>query len=394
MKEREFVLADNNLTHDIPRDIFYSCQLKVPRFGEQGQNALSNSSCAIIGIGGLGCPVAQYLVASGVGRIALYDADVIDASNISRQILYTPNDIGLKKVFVAQRKLQELYNYITIESHNIRINEVNWQEHLSQYDIIIDCTDNFHSKFLIHDAVRVLKKKLVQAGIYQTSGQVLYFDFNEKNIDKSACLRCLWATPPSSDKQDNCSMAGVLSIVAGTTGLMQANTALLALLNRAVHLNSTMQIFDWEQLEWSRLAIAKNQQCVCTNAKSFEQHTQYLYKQIPLEILKINELPNVEQVTIIDVRNESDQHENHAFANHDVMQLSKKFLLHTEEFAKLLEPEKKYILVCYEGNRSFELTKRLRTHGIERVQSFVGGYARLSQLSDSATSLGVKCSSH
>lgn len=362
-------------------EIYYGCQIKVPRFGEEGQDLLQKSSCAIIGMGGLGCPVAQYLVPSGVGKVGLYDNDIIDESNINRQILYNYSEIGQKKVEVATKKLRKQNPFILIETKDMRINEGNWKDELSQYDIIIDCTDNFLSKFLIHDACFLLKKKLVQAGIFQTSGQVLYFDFG-LNFEKAhsdwekGCYRCLWEESPKLDKQASCEMAGVLSLVAGNVGLMQANIALLSLLDKANANESHMHLLDWEQLEWNKIRIPQKAPCMCNSEDLRKNIVSYL-SEIPLEC---KELPqDKESFVILDLRNEEDHHKNTAFEDMNVFPVMQELRSDTPHFVKMLDKDTQYIAVCYRGIRSLDVTKKLREHGAKNVQSLVGGYTKLAQ---------------
>lgn len=386
------------MNNDIILEQYYSCQLKVPRFGATGQQILQNTKCLIIGLGGLGCPVAQYLVASGVGYLGLADADFIEISSINRQILFHPKDIGTQKSKVAKEKLSSQNPFIHIHSYNVRIDERNWQDILSKYDIIIDCTDNFHSKFLIHDSCRILKKDLVQAGIYQTSGQVYYFNFSslaekdESSISSNiACLRCIWQDIPDSENQQDCSRAGVLATVAGTVAMTQANTALHAMLKKTTHLKNSMQIFDWENLQWTRLTIPKNLQCCCNSKEEFLKVSQYLYSKICVEI---TELPVQESTTstsakgdadklkyiILDVRDEENQINNKLFGNMPVERLSTEDRLHFTSFIKEFPEQNNYILVCYAGVRSLQLTKKLHKYGKFNACSLVGGYDKLEYL--------------
>lgn len=377
---------------DVDWNILYGCQIKVPRFGKKSQKQLARMRCAIIGMGGLGCPVAQYLAASGIGELTLYDTDYVDPTSICRQVLYTFQNFNQLKVHVAALRLQELNPFVRIIAKDIHINESNWKKELEKQDVIIDCTDNYFSKYLLHDASRVLGKKLVQAGIYQTSGQVLYFNFatrprknstqtsrTQSRLSKMPCLRCLWSESSFTQEVD-CEQSGVLTTVAGTVGLMQANTALHALLDTGKHLESTIQIFDWEQLEWETIALKKNKQCVCASDSAFMKHVNYLYYPLPFETSTLPPVTKGKRYILIDVRNEEDQKDNVAYGTREVITIQNQYLLHIEEFAKTLDKNMHYIIFCYKGRRSFSIAKQLRKLGIMKVQSLVGGYAKLVHL--------------
>lgn len=354
------------------KDVYYGCQIKVPRFGNEGQSILAKSRCAIIGMGGLGCPVAQYLVPSGIGYIGLYDNDCIEESNINRQILYSYGEIGQKKIAVAKQKLQNLNPFVCIEAFDMRIDAMNWKEECGTYDIIIDCTDNFYSKFLIHDVCMILKKKLVQAGIYQTSGQVLYFNFEHEKIQ--SCYRCLWNDAPSIDKQANCEAAGVLSLVAGSVGIMQANMVVLSLLGKSKSFESSMMIYDGELLEWTKIYITQKDRCMCNTKKEKEETQKYLYDTMPMEV---DMLSYDESVTVLDVRNE-DAHAKNSDFKGPVVRMSDSERMGLKNFVKTMDASREYILVCYAGVRSLQMAKKMRSLGIKKVQSLTGGYNNLA----------------
>ncbi len=360
---------------------YYACQVKVPRVGRQGQDTFSAASCLIIGMGGLGCPASIYLAGSGIGTLGLCDYDRIEVSNISRQVLYEHQELGEEKVEVAQRRLKAQNPYIHIVKHKQKLNESNWQELLGPYDLILDCSDNFPSKYLIHDACWLLQKDLVQAGIFQTSGQVYYFPFSRARSAESgpSCLRCVWSEAPEPGAQRDCSDAGVMTAVAGTVALQQVNIALLSLLGK-YRLSSSMSLFDWELLEWSLLKIPPAEGCFCRDSERRKELTARLHRPPP----EVSELPPQGKsgqdgeggAVILDVRNPEDQGDNAKFRGRTVVALMEEELRDFSRFIARAQKGKTYILVCYKGVRSLALARELQQSGY-RAFSYIGGYAGL-----------------
>ena len=352
------------------QESYYACQIKVPRVGERGQETLSAASCLVIGMGGLGCPVSIYLAGSGIGRLGLCDYDRVELSNISRQVLYNTQELGERKIEVAERKLSAQNPYINIAGHREKLNEGNWRKLLGAYDLILDCSDNFPSKYLIHDACRLLGKNLVQAGIFQTSGQVYYFPFSKDSGSPGAdaCLRCLWSEPP--ELQRDCSDAGVMTALAGTVALQQVNIALLSLLDKYPN-KTSMSLFDWELLQWTVLDIPPGKDCVCRDPEQWKEQAAYLDRPC----LELAGLPEGNAV-ILDVRNPEDQGEKARFQERTVTRLSGDELRDFSRFITRADREKTYVLVCYKGVRSLALARELRDSGYNAF-SCVGGYAGL-----------------
>ena len=195
----------------------YKRHLSLPLIGVEGQEKLKNSSVLVIGAGGLGCPVLQYLAAAGIGKIGIIDDDVVEVSNLHRQVLYSMADIGKSKAMVASQKISEMNPFIKICPYTLRIDAKNAEFLLKEYDIIVDGTDNFSSRYLINDACVLYNKVLVYGAIFQFEGQVSIFNFNG-----GPTYRCLFPEPPKSNSLPNCSEAGVLGVLPGIIGSLQA----------------------------------------------------------------------------------------------------------------------------------------------------------------------------
>jgi molybdopterin/thiamine biosynthesis adenylyltransferase/rhodanese-related sulfurtransferase len=221
----------------------YSCQVALPGFGEAAQQLLQQAKVLIAGAGGLGCPAAQYLAAAGVGTLGIADYDIISTSNLHRQILYTPADVGLKKATVATNRLQQQNPGINIIAHDIEIASFNVMDMISQYDIIIDATDNFDTRYLLNDAAVLAGKPVVYGAIYQFEGQVAVWNIINKDSTRSPNYRDLF---PQVDATQipNCADGGVIPTLAGIIGCMQANEVIKYITKTGELLAGKVLIFD------------------------------------------------------------------------------------------------------------------------------------------------------
>ena len=211
------------MKNDTPSYERYQRQIILKQFGEAGQQKLQQAKVLVVGAGGLGCPALQYLVAAGVGNIGIVDGDVVSLSNLHRQPLYTTFDIGFSKAEKAKHSLSKLNPEIFITAYNQRLTPQNALTILSAYDIILDATDNFASRYLINDACVMLNKILVFGAVSQFEGQVAVFNCIGKNGTAPVNYRDLFPTPPKDDEVLNCAEAGVLGVLPGIIGTMQAN---------------------------------------------------------------------------------------------------------------------------------------------------------------------------
>jgi len=234
----------------------YARHYSLKDFGKEGQQKLSDAKVLVIGAGGLGCPVLQYLTASGIGTIGIVDHDVIALSNLQRQVLYTTEDIGKSKAVVANQKLSLLNPEIQINTYTLEINSKNALAIISEYDIIVDCTDNFASRYLINDACVLLKKPLVFGAIYQYEGQVAVFnsEINGSRIN----YRNLFPHPPKPDEVQDCNEAGVLGILPGIIGMMQASEIIKLLTGIGEVLTGKLLTFSLLNYEIYIMEIAEN----------------------------------------------------------------------------------------------------------------------------------------
>ena len=232
----------------------FSRQIILKNIGTIGQKKIIQSKVLIIGMGGLGCPVAEFLTRAGVGSLGIVDSDNVDLSNIHRQSLYDINDLKKSKVKVAQKKLNKINSKTTVNCYKVRLNKKNFKKIIKRYDYIVDGSDNFETKFLINDFCRVLKKFLVVGAISKFDGHIFTFDFKNK---KTPCIRSFFQDRIISDDILNCEYEGILGPVAGIIGTIQANEILKKILNIGKNLNGYILILDLLNLNFRKVKFKK-----------------------------------------------------------------------------------------------------------------------------------------
>ena len=226
----------------------YSCQIALPGFSESSQQELQNAKVLIVGAGGLGCPSAQYLTAAGVGTIGIADFDIISIGNLHRQILYTPAEIGLKKVFIACKKLQQQNPGIQLIPHDVKITSENVMNIIQPYHIVVDGTDNFETKYLLNDACVLTGKPLVYGAIYQYEGQVGVWNILNEDGSRTPNYRDLFPKVNAS-QIPNCSEGGVIPTLAGIIGCMQANEVIKYITKTCELLAGKILILDVQTMQ-------------------------------------------------------------------------------------------------------------------------------------------------
>ena len=232
----------------------FSRQLVLKNIGAKGQKKISSSKILIVGVGGLGCPAAENLVRAGVGTIGLIDDDIVSLSNIHRQSLFSSKDIKKLKVSVAEKKLKEINPLTKIQTYKSRLNKKNIKNIIKNYDLIIDGSDNFKTKFLINDYCKKFKKKLVTGAISKFDGHIFTFDFKDK---KTASLKSFYQEKEISDDNLNCEFEGVLGTTAFIVGATQANEALKMIMEIGQNLKNQILIIDLLNLNFRKVKYNK-----------------------------------------------------------------------------------------------------------------------------------------
>jgi molybdopterin-synthase adenylyltransferase len=238
----------------------FSRQIVLKNIGSAGQKNIIQSKVLIIGLGGLGCPAAEFLTRAGVGSLGIIDSDNVELSNIHRQSLYDSKDLKKTKVKAALKKLKKINKKTKITCFKIRLNKNNYSKIIRDYDFIVDGSDNFKTKFLINDFCLKSKKFLVTGAISKFDGHIFTFNFKNK---KTPCLRCFFQEEDISDDILNCEYEGVLGTVAGIVGTMQANEVLKQILNIGKNLDGFIFILDLLNLNFRKVKLNKQKKCLC-----------------------------------------------------------------------------------------------------------------------------------
>jgi len=242
----------------------YSRQIILKKIGVVGQKKLLRSSVLIVGAGGLGSPIAIYLAALGIGKIGIIDKDNIEISNLSRQIIFSTNDLKKNKSSVAINKLRKINPDIKLHSFNKKLTKKNINQIAKNFDLIVDGSDNFRTRFLINDYCLKNRKILVSGAISKFDGQVYTFNFSKK---KSPCLRCFIPKMPSNPDVDNCEYEGVLGSLAGIIGTIQANEVVKEILEIGDTLCGYILIIDALKLTFRKVKLNKRSDCYCNEKK-------------------------------------------------------------------------------------------------------------------------------
>ena len=230
----------------------YSRQIVLKNIGASGQKKIIQSKILIVGMGGLGCPVAEFLVRAGAGLLGIVDSDNIDLSNIHRQSLYNMSDLRKSKVSVAKSKLKKINPSVKINCYKMRLNKNNYQKIIKEYDYIVDGSDNFKTKFLVNDFCKKNKKILFTGAISKFDGHIFTFDFKNK---KTICIRNFFQENEISDEILNCEFDGVLGTVAGMVGVLLANEILKKILNIGKNLDGYILIIDFLNLNFRKVKL-------------------------------------------------------------------------------------------------------------------------------------------
>ncbi|AGB42217.1 dinucleotide-utilizing enzyme possibly involved in molybdopterin or thiamin biosynthesis [Halobacteroides halobius DSM 5150] len=249
----------------------YSRHIILGDVGVEGQQKLLNSSVLIIGTGGLGTPAAQFLAAAGIGKIGLVDADQVELSNLQRQVLHHTPDVGKLKVKSAKETINDMNPDVDVETYDYYLHSGNIKEVIRSYDFVIDGTDNFPAKFLINDACVMENKPLSHAGIIRFSGQTMTIVPGE-----SSCYRCAFPKPPKPGAVPSCKEAGVLGVMGGVIGTIQATEAIKYLLDKGELLTNTLLTYDALKMEFNKHQLKKRDNCaICSSEPEITELIDY-----------------------------------------------------------------------------------------------------------------------
>ena len=374
----------------------YARHIILPQVGVEGQQKLKAANVVVVGTGGLGSPIAMYLAAAGVGRLGLVDYDVVDATNLQRQIVHGESTVGVPKVESAAARLHDLNPHIRVETHATPLTSQNALDILARYDVIVDGTDNFPTRYLLNDAAVMLGKPLVYGSIFRFEGQVSVFD-----ATRGPCYRCLLPTPPPPHLVPSCAEAGVFGVLPGTIGTLQATEVLKLILGIGEPLIGQLLLYDALSAEFERISIPKRADCpICganptiTELLDYEQfcgapgytrehdpfagrpHPEYDPEaDLTVEEVKAR-LDAGEPLLLVDVREPSERDIAHIEGAHPLPE--SQFAAHMEQLPR----DRPVVLFCRKGIRSAELVAQLRAAGWRNVYNMVGGIDAWAQKID------------
>lgn len=339
----------------------YQRQILLKEFGITAQQKLLQSKVLVVGAGGLGCPVLQYLVAAGVGTIGIVDDDVVSLNNLHRQVLYSVNDIGLPKAKVAAEKLKLLNDEININTYNIRLTNQNALSIIKNYDILVDGTDNFSSRYMINDACVLLNKPLIYGAISKFEGQVAIFNAMNKKNSRAVSYRDLFSNPPKDDEVLNCAEAGVLGVLPGIIGTMMANETIKLITDLGEPLIGKMLTYnalDNSVCQFNLSSDNEAQQLIPKDEDAFLKMdydwlcSSQTNNDLEIDTVQFDELIKDEDSLIIDVREKDEQPYVDEFEHIQIP-------LNKVTNNKSLIKKDNIIVFCQSGKRSLKAAEQL-----------------------------------
>lgn len=359
-------------SHERPPIPDYSRQMALKEVGATGQAKLRASRVLVVGCGGLGVPVISYLAGAGIGRLGLVDGDRLEPSNLHRQTMYALADVGKLKADLAAARVQALNPDVDTRIHALRLDPHNARAIVAQYDLVIDCTDNFSTKFLLNDACVQLGRPVIFASVYQYEGQLQVV----RPDRDGACLRCVWPEATRDGIVGNCAEAGVLGPVPGTFGSLQAFEALKLILDLPGQLSDELLVLDLLTMSISRVRAKRAQDCPEHARRSGTASDLQPANSPELEV-NFDSLDDARAAgfEIVDIREPREVAEIPTPAV-KVRHIPLAELLHGQP---AFAPAGKSLLVCASGRRSLAATQELRSRGLRSIYSLRGGIAELKR---------------
>jgi molybdopterin/thiamine biosynthesis adenylyltransferase/rhodanese-related sulfurtransferase/molybdopterin converting factor small subunit len=387
-KDDSILIVENEIQLSNEEVLRYSRHLIMPEVGMTGQKKLKASKVLMIGAGGLGSPLGLYLAAAGVGKIGIVDFDVVDLTNLQRQVLHSTEDVGRSKLDSARETIRGINPNVEIETFEVRLSSENALQLFADYDVIVDGTDNFPTRYLVNDACVLLGKPNVYGSIFRFDGQVTVFD-----ATRGPCYRCLYPSPPPPGLVPSCAEGGVLGVLPGIIGSLQALETIKLIIGQGDSLIGRLVSFDALKFTFREFKLRKNPDCpICGPATTIhelidyeqfcgielpstqeENHRQY---KITVEELK-SRLDHGDDLYILDVR---EPHE------YEIVNIGGELipLGDLPERVNELDPLKEIIVHCKSGIRSAKAVNILRKFGFTKVKNLIGGIDTWAQKIDSS----------
>ena len=363
-------------TDDLSR---YSRHLILPEVGMEGQRKLKAARVLCVGTGGLGSPLALYLAAAGIGTLGLVDFDVVDASNLQRQIIHSTKDIGRKKLDSAEEKLLALNPSLNVVKHDTMLSSANALEILKDYDVVADGTDNFPTRYLVNDACVLLGKPNAYGSIFRFEGQASVFATKE-----GPCYRCLYPEPPPPGLVPSCAEGGVLGILPGLVGVIQATEVIKLILGKGAPLIGRLLLVDALNMRFRELKLRKNPECpVCGENPTVKELIDYQhFCGIVPESKEDKALKNgIPQITVKELKRRIDAGEDVQLIDvrepyeYQIAQIGGKLIPQNDVPQRLAEidRDREVVVHCRSGARSQKIAEFLKQSGYAKVANLAGG---------------------
>jgi len=347
----------------------YQRHIVLSEVGQSGQDKLSSAKVLVIGAGGLGCPILQYLAGAGIGTLGIMDFDIVEESNLQRQILFGMTSIGRNKALAAKERLEDLNPTITIKVYPEKLTSKNALELFKDYDIIVDGTDNFETRYLINDAAILTEKPVVYGAIYKFEGQVSVF-----NYQNGPSYRCLFPIPPKEGSVANCSEVGILGVLTGIIGSMQANEVIKMILGFDDVLSGKLFCYNSKTTQTSTINISRNEKVfedVLSGRNVLHDNNLSVSCDSLIQEILAEELYEKENIQFIDVR---ELHEQPQLDLPNCIQIP---LNQLEQSLNQIDSTKTNIVFCQIGNRSKTAVGFLQKRNITNCYSLKGGVVAL-----------------
>jgi adenylyltransferase/sulfurtransferase len=357
----------------------YSRHLIVPEVGMEGQLKLKAAKVLLVGTGGLGAPLGLYLAAAGIGKIGLVDFDVVDFTNLQRQVIHFTKDVGRNKIDSAAEKMTALNPNVEIVKHEVALSSENAMEILKDYDLVVDGTDNFPTRYLVNDACVLLGKPNVYGSIFRFEGQATVFAY-----EGGPCYRCLYPEPPPPGLVPSCAEGGVLGILPGTIGLIQATEAVKLILGIGEPLVGRLLLFDALGMRFRELKLRKNPECpICGDHRTITKLIDYhQFCGVPQETPKQEAKVTESEIEVTEVKEKLDRGDDFVLIDvrepheYQICNIPAAKLIPLGEVGKRLDeldPEADIVIHCKSGMRSARACGILKAAGFKHVRNMKGG---------------------
>ncbi len=353
----------------------YSRHLIIPEVGIEGQQKLKAAKVLLVGAGGLGAPLGLYLTAAGIGRIGMVDFDVVDFTNLQRQVIHSTRDVGRKKLDSAAEKMQAINPALRVTKYETALTSDNALEILKDYDLVVDGTDNFPTRYLVNDACVLLGKPNVYGSIFRFEGQSTVFAY-----PGGPCYRCLYPEPPPPGLVPSCAEGGVLGILPGTIGLIQATETVKLILGIGEPLVGRLLLYDALAMRFREVKLRRNPECpVCGDHRTITRLIDYhQFCGVPAQEAKVSE----GEIGVTELKTKIDRGDNFVLVDvrepneYKICRIPGSKLIPLGELTKRtgeLDRAADIVVHCKSGGRSARACGVLRAAGFERVRNLTGG---------------------